>query len=979
MIYTSYIKQFWATTNVKTVNGDEQIQALMDKKKVIITEISVRSDLHLEDAKVKNLEDRVKFLMFPRFVQVFLDSQVERMLKHKVIYVTPSHTKNIFADMKRQGKYISGKVIPLFETMMVQPQEDMGEDSEIPNNYHHTPTVTPPSISYQSQQKQKFKKSKKRITEVPQLSGSTHIVADEHVTTTSNDPLLSGEDRLKLTELMELCTQLQSRFLPLETTKANHALEIRSLKRRAKKLEKKAIKKTHKIKRLYKIGVTLVDKTQGRNDQDMFDTSILNDEEVVAEKEVSTADPVPTAGEVVTTAGEVVTTAGVKDNTQAIMDAYYELAARLQEEKRGELTIEEKSRLFVELMDKRKKYFARLRAKKIKSKPPTKTQQRDQMCTYLKNMLVKGSEKAVKGSSKRAGDKLEQEDAKRLCSVKDALMSVKDILTVAVKEITQCNNYLFNKAEDPIKSFIKWYQSLVRSFDQQKNNIQAQQKKKMMKKSSSSENEPCCSKDCKKNTETLNKKITDLEDKLFDANNMIFHYKLGLSQKLKTLKEEKEGVYGKLVGLLTALKDLDNLIENQRSDKNKEGLGYSDVPPPIAQIYSSPKKDLSWIGLPEFADDTITDYSRPSPAIESTSDDAQNKNPSVSETVSSPITLKPFIKFGKLKDSHSKSKTGKTESPKKPPVKYVEQYRKPTKKPNVRGNQRNWNNLKTQQLGPDFIMKKKACFNSGDFNYLAYYCRKRVKKSFTSKLVAYRPPVRPVRTNMNGARLNRTSFNKQAHSYENRPFHKTSVGRSHYRALWIPTVNRNFPIVNKKLPTDISSPFEELSDIGSPRADDHEHLELPEMLEDPYVEVTLQAPPSPDYIPGPEEPEQAPPSPDYVSGPEHVDDEIVAEEQPYAKDASPTSQPPEYVPESDLEAHPEDDEDDDPEEDPVGESSSAVAARPARGLRADYNFVATIDREIMRDPEREIVISELLRADHRRSTEIIELRTALQR
>nr|GFB95305.1 hypothetical protein [Tanacetum cinerariifolium] len=49
--------------------------------------------------------------------------------------------------------------------------------------------------------------------------------------------------------------------------------------------------------------------------------------------------------------------------------------------------------------------------------------------------------------------------------------------------------------------------------------------------------------------------------------------------------------------------------------------------------------------------------------------------------------------------------------------------------------------------------------------------------------------------------------------------------------------------------TDISSPFEELSDIGSPRANDHEHLMLPEMLEDPYVEVILQAPPSPDYIP----------------------------------------------------------------------------------------------------------------------------------
>nr|GEU65050.1 hypothetical protein [Tanacetum cinerariifolium] len=63
--------------------------------------------------------------------------------------------------------------------------------------------------------------------------------------------------------------------------------------------------------------------------------------------------------------------------------------------------------------------------------------------------------------------------------------------------------------------------------------------------------------------------------------------------------------------------------------------------------------------------------------------------------------------------------------------------------------------------------------------------------------------------------------------------------------------------------TDISSPFEELSDIGSSRADDHEHLMLPEMLEDPYVES------------------------------------------------------PEYVLESDFEAHPEDDDDEDPEEDPV--------------------------------------------------------------
>nr|GFD36928.1 hypothetical protein [Tanacetum cinerariifolium] len=114
--------------------------------------------------------------------------------------------------------------------------------------------------------------------------------------------------------------------------------------------------------------------------------------------------------------------------------------------------------------------------------------------------------------------------------------------------------------------------------------------------------------------------------------------------------------------------------------------------------------------------------------------------------------------------------------------------------------------------------------------------------------------------------------------------------------------------------TDISSPFEELSDIGSPRADDHEYLM---MIEDPYVDFALQAPPSPDYMPGLEEPAQAPLSPDYIPGPEHADDKIVAEDQPYAEDASPIAQSPEYVPESDFEMHPEDDDDEDPEEDPV--------------------------------------------------------------
>ncbi|GKB15029.1 putative ribonuclease H-like domain-containing protein [Tanacetum coccineum] len=84
----------------------------------------------------------------------------------------------------------------------------------------------------------------------------------ERVSKTSNDSLLAGvntprsdEDRLKLHKLMEFCTTLQSRVLDLETTKTTQALEIDSLKRRVKKLEKKQRAIAHRLKRLYKVGL----------------------------------------------------------------------------------------------------------------------------------------------------------------------------------------------------------------------------------------------------------------------------------------------------------------------------------------------------------------------------------------------------------------------------------------------------------------------------------------------------------------------------------------------------------------------------------------------------------------------------------------------------------------------------------------------------------------------------------------------------
>ncbi|GJU94010.1 hypothetical protein Tco_1318766 [Tanacetum coccineum] len=99
------------------------------------------------------------------------------------------------------------------------------------------------------------------------------------------------------------------------------------------------------------------------------------------------------------------------DNTQAMMEADFELAHRLQTEEQGEITIEERSRLFVELMNKRKKHFAMLRAEEKRRKPPTKAQKRNQMSTYLKSMVK--SKKATEESSKGTEDELKSDKSKK--------------------------------------------------------------------------------------------------------------------------------------------------------------------------------------------------------------------------------------------------------------------------------------------------------------------------------------------------------------------------------------------------------------------------------------------------------------------------------------------------------------------------------------------------------------------------------------
>nr|GEU69500.1 uncharacterized mitochondrial protein AtMg00810-like [Tanacetum cinerariifolium] len=330
-----------ATTTAKNINGEAHIHAKVDGKKVIISEATIRRDLKFED------EGAIDFL------------------SNEVIF----------------------EQLPL-----------MGRNKSLGSQ------------------------SKRTLRKLSQSDPTDEALNEENVPTQSNDPplsrvntLRSGKDRLILNELMEIFTRLQQRVLNLETTKTTQAKEISSLKRRVKRLEKKKKSRTHGLKRLYKVGLstrvessaeqsldeedaskhgrniadidadaetTLVNETaedQGRyDDQEMFDTDVLNDEEVIV-KDINVAS-IATA-----VTGDTTIVVSIDDTTlaQALVGIAEEKA---QEEEQGELTIEEKSRLFVELMDKRTKHFAKLIAEEQRRKPPTKAQKRNQMYVYLKKM-----------------------------------------------------------------------------------------------------------------------------------------------------------------------------------------------------------------------------------------------------------------------------------------------------------------------------------------------------------------------------------------------------------------------------------------------------------------------------------------------------------------------------------------------------------------------------------------------------------------
>nr|GEU57185.1 hypothetical protein [Tanacetum cinerariifolium] len=307
----------------------------------------------------------------------------------------------------------------------------------------------------------------------------------------------------------------------------------------------------------------------------------------------------------------------------------------------------------------------------ITSKPTIKFMKAAERPTETKTDKVETAKKsAVKYAKMYRRTSKSSNRVKRLESKLKARTSPTKIHKVDRGRSRSVMAWVPKKVVDPIFRNNKWYQSLVRSFDQEKNNIQAQLNLHSWPYQAQGLTQVEAGHVEYKSQEIkFCKKIKAIE---FDLQNKNIKIKRLLNE-LEQAKKEKGDLDSKLTGFQSASKDLDNLLGSQRTDKNKEGLGYSVVPP------------------------SCSNYSRPSPTIESNTDDT-NRNSSITKTreSSSIITSKPTIKFVKAAERPTETKIDKVETAKKSAFKYTEMYRRTSKSSNVRGNQRNWNNLKSQ-------------------------------------------------------------------------------------------------------------------------------------------------------------------------------------------------------------------------------------------------------------------------------------------
>ncbi|GKA25083.1 hypothetical protein Tco_0711116 [Tanacetum coccineum] len=178
---------------------------------------------------IRHLDATKKFVMYPRFLQIFLSNQLKDVPVPLDHFPVLTLTKKVLTFMVKKGKNFSGKVTPLFDSMLIQQTEDEGDASERPSDSPPIPSPPHPSED-QPQIQPKPSPKPSPITHIPDSipEGS----GGNHEGQSSNDASLSGnEDCLTLQSVYDLCASL------CKQVKAQ-AKEIKALKAQVKKLKR---------------------------------------------------------------------------------------------------------------------------------------------------------------------------------------------------------------------------------------------------------------------------------------------------------------------------------------------------------------------------------------------------------------------------------------------------------------------------------------------------------------------------------------------------------------------------------------------------------------------------------------------------------------------------------------------------------------------------------------------------------------------
>nr|GFC29295.1 hypothetical protein [Tanacetum cinerariifolium] len=242
---------------------------------------------YIFNSMVRNVESLSKFLMYPCFLQVVMDNQVDDLTSHNTRYTSPALTQKVFANIRRVGKGFSGVKTPLFASMLVLPQpQAKEEDVSVPI------APAPSSPAFQDP------------TPTPHATPPQHQPSTPPASPPQKQPATTYESFMPLlTTLMETYASLSQKVVELEQDKHTQALEILKLKKRVKKLEKKKRSKHSGFKRLRRVGTSQrvessTDTVVGAQEDDDEVVTMdaepqmrINKEEVTATKDVSNVEP----------------------------------------------------------------------------------------------------------------------------------------------------------------------------------------------------------------------------------------------------------------------------------------------------------------------------------------------------------------------------------------------------------------------------------------------------------------------------------------------------------------------------------------------------------------------------------------------------------------------------------------------------------------------------------------------------------------